>query len=575
MSGIARVIPPVEKPQSEYYVWRFPGSPLRIYLKLELVRQMRECLQAAVLREKDLGGVLIGEVGPGCVFIEGFREFDRLGPDREFILDPAERERFKHALQSFGAGDRNSSVVGYFRGTSGALALSKHDLLLINESFRNPSSVFLVISQESEQPPTGGFFFWSSGDVFADSSFMPFPFDETSLPSTPRPPDRAVPERPPERAVPEKRHPETPIVTSAEATPGKKPASQSTKRRLLVAAVLICLVGITAVMLYSRVRGAKPASNPVEAAAPRELFPPQLSPEPAMHLAGSKYGRDLNLSWNPQLPGLSSARIGLLTIKDGSTTRELTLTAAQLRGGRAVYTPISDQVEVMLEVFSSSGKSTSDSVLFVLTRLDEKTPAPQTSASSDRPTQFADDGYTRWRTESRSERQVRGFVPPPASVPSGRSTRVVLTEPPPAVDAALPPELVARSSAAPPAITSAISRPVLIPVQPPVETRKNQPALNPAAVTIAPRPIRQVRPALPSNVRAMVVGKSEVDVRVQIDTAGRVVAAEPVATDGSLDRYLGTAAVSAAKLWTFQPAQAGDQKIPATLVLRFTFEPGR
>jgi len=45
-------------------------------------------------------------------------------------------------------------------------------------------------------------------------------------------------------------------------------------------------------------------------------------------------------------------------------------------------------------------------------------------------------------------------------------------------------------------------------------------------------------------------------------------------SDGSrLDRDLVSLAIFSARHWQFAPAQSGDQKVPAEVVLRFSFGP--
>ena len=88
-----------------------------------------------------------------------------------------------------------------------------------------------------------------------------------------------------------------------------------------------------------------------------------------------------------------------------------------------------------------------------------------------------------------------------------------------------------------------------------------------------PVPLRQVRPVLPPNVKAMLTGRANVKVRIRVDAAGKVVSAEPLDTTGSVGRFLGAAAASAARTWTFQPATTGGRKVPGELTVEFTFVP--
>ena len=95
-----------------------------------------------------------------------------------------------------------------------------------------------------------------------------------------------------------------------------------------------------------------------------------------------------------------------------------------------------------------------------------------------------------------------------------------------------------------------------------------------AVVVEPPKPLRQVRPVLPPNVRAMLTERITIQIRVQVDSSGKVTHAEPLSTAGRLGGFLGTAAVNAARLWTFEPATRGNEKVAGEFMLHFTFLPG-
>jgi len=65
----------------------------------------------------------------------------------------------------------------------------------------------------------------------------------------------------------------------------------------------------------------------------------------------------------------------------------------------------------------------------------------------------------------------------------------------------------------------------------------------------------------------------EVDVKVRIDEAGRVVKAEPVPTKEPVSSTLVAAARDAAMRWRFEPARRGNQPVPSDLVLKFQYQP--
>jgi TonB family protein len=60
-------------------------------------------------------------------------------------------------------------------------------------------------------------------------------------------------------------------------------------------------------------------------------------------------------------------------------------------------------------------------------------------------------------------------------------------------------------------------------------------------------------------------------VRVNVDAAGKVIAAESVGSGGPVAEALADSAVSAVKRWQFEPARRGGDKVPGEIVLSFAF----
>jgi hypothetical protein len=94
-----------------------------------------------------------------------------------------------------------------------------------------------------------------------------------------------------------------------------------------------------------------------------------------------------------------------------------------------------------------------------------------------------------------------------------------------------------------------------------------------AAASTPPKAIEKVAPVVPASVRPRIRGKIPIDVRVQVDAAGRVVAALPVTKAHSgLETFLAGRAVAAAKQWKFKPARADGKAVAGSEILQFTFE---
>jgi hypothetical protein len=111
---------------------------------------------------------------------------------------------------------------------------------------------------------------------------------------------------------------------------------------------------------------------------------------------------------------------------------------------------------------------------------------------------------------------------------------------------------------------------------PPAPAPAHTPAPHAAASSSAitqPKPIYRAPPVIAAGVRSRIKGTVSIDVRVQIDARGRVVAATPVTRQHSgLDKYLADRAVQAARLWRFEPARENGKPVAGTQILHFVFD---
>lgn len=110
----------------------------------------------------------------------------------------------------------------------------------------------------------------------------------------------------------------------------------------------------------------------------------------------------------------------------------------------------------------------------------------------------------------------------------------------------------------------------LPPTVPPTPTPKPKP-VEPSLPYTPPSAIRQSAPVVPENVRRGISGDVVVRVRVNVDAAGKVIAAEPVSPDGPVAEALAGSAITAVKRWQFEPARRGGDKVAGDIVLSFTF----
>jgi hypothetical protein len=88
-----------------------------------------------------------------------------------------------------------------------------------------------------------------------------------------------------------------------------------------------------------------------------------------------------------------------------------------------------------------------------------------------------------------------------------------------------------------------------------------------------PRATYKAPAVVAAGVRSRIKGVVPIDVRVEIDTHGRVTAATPIAKAHSgIDSYLSSRAVQAAKQWRFEPARQDGKAVEGSQILHFVFE---
>lgn len=206
----------------------------------------------------------------------------------------------------------------------------------------------------------------------------------------------------------------------------------------------------------------------------------------ALGLNTVRDGAQFRLTWNRRLDAIASAGGGKLTILDGPIRKDLDLTSNELQNGSVVYTPVTGDVSVSLEVFDRQrARSVSETVRLLAG------PWPETGAL----------GLNSWDTAGASSASV-----PPLSQGKRRGAADREAEPrrlfrPPAAASGGEPVVVMPPPAAPQAAAAAQPSPVAAALPtPPSETESTPVAaipeprvtLQPEALIGAPR-----APAIP------------------------------------------------------------------------------
>jgi hypothetical protein len=323
------------------YTWTFPGCPIQIRLRLEIVVALQRWLEQAQdsgMPAPFSGGLLTGDTAnPGVTEIAGMEPLAALDATTvEAAIGKAECE-----------------VVGFFRAVSGSslqpgasLRMTEDDAALATGFFHQPSSVVLLIETIEATPAKAAFFFWDGGKMLGDFSLMDFPLDPQQLAALER--QRTAPRRSQQ------------IDQELRLEPAEVPAAGEGSRwqaRAAWAVGALAILGMATYFYSTRL------SHP----AVSDARQPAAAPAPASPLGFrvDRQGTDLSLSWDRHSPAVASATFGVVLIRENDRTRIVALTAEQLRSGSVRYKPASDEVDIELNV-ATDDHLVKESVIAVL-----------------------------------------------------------------------------------------------------------------------------------------------------------------------------------------------------------------
>ena len=552
----------------EFYTWTFPGAPVRIHLYLNAVERLshevKRAFESVPSHSVEIGGLLLGtsdfQTSP-IIEIKDFEPFlCEYRPDHKFLLSDPDRRKLERTLAAHRNGREDGlSVVGYYRShIAGGMSLSEDDVAVAKAHFCDPASVFLVIKPSADGIANAGFFFWDNGRLDSEFTYLEFPFDARLLTGVRVTPTAAIAPAPSAAVNSHREDTEAAPATEPEWE-DEEPGARSGRsrvwfRRLKYPAYAILLLGIafSGYEAYTRWYS-RPAAV--------------VSDSPALALQVERHGGDLRVSWNKNTPVVTQAKEAVLSIRDGEAQQqELHLEIDQLRTGSVLYTPANANVQFRIEVTGPDGQKTTETVLALTaqgagTRANS---APQEPAVRHEPPQTPLGKQSAAVPFSAIERKV--FTPPAPATGFGEPVHVVLVDPPatPVSEAAQNPEILGAPSLPQPRMS--------LPQQPASQTPPT-PDRTAALPYMAPKPVHQVQPILPSGARSAVKSEVEVQIKVEIDAFGRVVKAEPLPVTEPVSGFLVSAARNAALLWRFEPARRGDQAVASQLILKFQYRP--
>jgi len=517
----------------EYLRWDAVDSPVMIRMHLDAVdgiaRDVVEGFRALPGRGLEVGGLLLGRVQPGerpIVWVERYQRIEcehREGP--RFVLDDTDLAGFEQVAMSIAAaGELN--VIGLYRShTRPGFELEEPDLRLFDRYFNDPTDLILLVKPEnvidiwarfytrgdSGEPQGSGETFQFRGRVVGSLSGD---LGNDDAPVAP-PMEEEITEAPRERM---EQAPAGPPAPEPEAQP--EPEAVHREPRRLV-----------------------PDFGPLD--TPRRPMPESLRAAP-LHFTEDPDGSHepgFLRKWWPAFGAVALVAGALWLLFPQSSRRDAapapgaTEATASVRPLGLYVDPTGATWRVSWNAGATALAGARQVALFVRdgedqTRID-LSPADIQSATYQYPPKDRD---VTFRLE----------VTDKAGRLSAESFRVV----------SAPPKAASASGAKSPAAA---------PAEPPAPSGRG---------SIAPRAIRKVPPVVPSSIRPRIRGTIPIDVRVRVDTRGKVMSATPVTKlHSGLESYLGVRAVAAARQWRFEPARENGRAVQGTETLHFVFQP--
>jgi hypothetical protein len=545
------------------YVWNAPGNRISVSLSLEVVDDLglavMEGFQALPRRGLEVGGFLLGRVNKSSdgvvVEIDRFEPLDcehAVGPS--YLLSPADRKALEGSLRSRKSSDP-ASVVGFYRSdTRKEFALTMEDTALMADYFSKPSALFLLIHMQRGGPPMAAFHVWDGRNVVSPN--LPFPFRRAILATGDYELcDRAsvLPHSAGQSAVP---------TPAPEKVPPPRPTPQISRPAETV--VPIRAAPIRVEPIHEVPRNDAPIS---------ELLPKPAASRP-VGLLSARLSRFL-LDTVPQrgLRWVVAFSVVLGAILAGALQRTLvqknTLPPAPVADSRP-SAPATVPIQTAAAVPAAPTPN-----------LDKVSPFPE-KVQHVRPPEPA--------PASRESRSTKPAAPAPLRT-AALETRApavshptdspvlpdapVISSAPPTVGSLLAEHQVLKSlepRISEPAVTVTIGPPAkpnsgLLSKLPLIGKRSKHPDFVP------PAPVREEPPVLPADLRRSISEDVAIEVKVHVDSDGKVTLAESVSNVTPSNRNLATLAVFSARRWEFRPAHLGDKPVPGEVILQYRFTP--
>ena len=331
---------------------------------------------AARATDKIAAGVLLGRAHHGRELTLIVEHYESATPERGATESPfANPQAVETMLDRWRPGRSRMSVLGFYRSSAEEAVLNATDLSAVQATLSNtgskgtnpaPSTDTVQKAAETPAPTVSGIqdperiflliepraglstaclYLARKGVVVCQSPRIPFNRAELAKTGTSTESQSSEQYRPPAYAAKE----------TSVSREGKPPAPRDRasakfmpwlKRYQWVFFGLSALPLMIAVFVSSRYN---------QAAAPHASAAQVAPSDSVLGLKLDRSGSAWKLSWDADSPAVRDATDGHLLITDGALHRDLELASADLRGGTIIYTPMTDDVVLQLQLDTPGG----------------------------------------------------------------------------------------------------------------------------------------------------------------------------------------------------------------------------
>jgi len=361
------------------YSWQPPEKPIAIQLQFDVVdRMILEVMKgfgAVPRRGAEVGGFLLGTRGQmGDQLVVEVRDFAPVACEHaqgpSFLLSANDLVNWSETIRRLQAG--TTQIVGYYRShTRDGLQLAAEDLSLLDEYFPERDMVSLIVKPYATRASLAGFFFFESGSIHSESSYLEFPFRRKDLGGGVSSVDRQAAaarfgqnrapmdgvSEPRARPVAESRVVPVPgplppieasVAMAAPVLPPKGKGIRSGWVWIPLSFIFMLLGVILGFQIAISMRPRTPANPYLEAWN--------------LALGVQRLEDRLVVSWDRTAPAVRNSNRGVMTILAGDDSRRIELSFNDLQAGQLIYRSSPSTVIFRLEVFPKDRTSVAETL---------------------------------------------------------------------------------------------------------------------------------------------------------------------------------------------------------------------